>query len=79
MFTEIVVVSGMHCQHCVASVTEEIEELVLGVRSVEVDLVTGRATVVADRPIEVDMLESAVRSAGFGVAAPEPAVAAPSA
>jgi copper chaperone CopZ len=71
MFTETVVVSGMHCNHCVASVTEEIEELVPGVRSVEVDLGTGRTVVTTDMRVGADALVAAVASAGFTATALE--------
>ena len=69
MFTETVVVSGMTCQHCVASVTEEIEDLP-GVRSVHVDLPTGRMIVTADRPMDPIEVGRAVEAAGFRVLSP---------
>jgi copper chaperone CopZ len=65
MFTDVIVVSGMHCQHCVASVTEEIEEQLPGVQSVEIDLATGRTVVSSDQPIELGALRKAVDLAGF--------------
>ncbi len=51
------IVQGMTCEHCRASVTEEVSE-VPGVASVDVDLATGRVTVTGE---EVD--EAAVRAA----------------
>lgn len=62
-----VTVAGMTCQHCVMSVTEEIEELP-GVSSVEVDLPSGRVVVGADREIALDEVTAAVAEAGFRVA-----------
>ena len=41
--TAVYTVSGMTCGHCVASVTEEVSEIA-GVRSVDVDLATGKVT-----------------------------------
>ena len=43
-------VTGMTCEHCVASVTEEVAE-VDGVTDVRVDLVTGALNVAGDRPV----------------------------
>lgn len=57
-------VEGMTCGHCVASVTEELEE-VSGVEQVEVDLATGSVTVTSAEPLERDAVESAVTEAGY--------------
>ena len=40
----VYVVTGMSCEHCAASVSEEVAE-VAGVRAVDVDLTAGRVTV----------------------------------
>ena len=40
-------VSGMHCPHCVSSVTEEVSS-VSGVTDVKVDLDSGQLIVVSD-------------------------------
>ncbi|WP_130014154.1 heavy-metal-associated domain-containing protein [Serinicoccus sediminis] len=66
--TTKVVVSGMTCEHCVASVTEELQEIdnVLEVR-VE-DLVKGGETdvfVVSDGPLDLGAAQSAVEEAGY--------------
>ena len=58
-------VTGMTCEHCVASVTEEVSE-VDGVRSVEVDLETGALTVEGDAS-EQDVID-AVAEAGYEAA-----------
>lgn len=55
-------VDGMTCGHCVASVTEEVSGLP-GVAEVDVELATGRLTVVGDVPREV--VAAAVAEAGF--------------
>ncbi|HEY0640395.1 MAG TPA: copper ion binding protein [Pseudonocardiaceae bacterium] len=60
-------VTGMTCQHCVASVTEELTELP-GVRGVDVDLATGRVTVTSDEPLTDDAVRGAVTEAGYQLA-----------
>jgi copper chaperone CopZ len=57
-------VAGMSCGHCVASVTEEVKALP-GVHQVEVELASGRLSVLADRPVGPDELHDAVVEAGF--------------
>jgi len=61
------VVSGMTCEHCVASVTEEVGELA-GVTHVRVDLATGGLTVTSDRPLSRDDVAAAVDEAGYRLA-----------
>jgi len=60
-------VSGMTCQHCVASVTEEVTELP-GVAEVEVDLASGRLHVVGD--VTAEQVQAAVTEAGSYTAQP---------
>ena len=60
-------VSGMTCQHCVASVTEEVTELP-GVSGVDVDLATGRLQVVGD--VTAAQVQAAVAEAGSYTAQP---------
>jgi copper chaperone len=62
------VVSGMHCQHCVSSVTEEVSS-VSGVTDVKVDLDSGQLIVTSDAEIPVGSIEAAVDEAGYSVAA----------
>lgn len=57
-------VSGMTCAHCVASVTEEINEIG-GVDEVAVDLPTGQVTVTSTRPIDPASVRAAVEEAGY--------------
>jgi len=59
-------VTGMTCQHCVASVTEEVGEL--GVAEVDVDLATGRLHVVGD--VTPAQVQAAVAEAGDYTAQP---------
>jgi copper chaperone len=60
------VVQGMTCDHCVLSVREEVSE-VAGVRSVDVDLASGRLTVEGDG-VSDDAVREAVEVAGYEVA-----------
>ena len=58
------VVTGMTCEHCVASVTEEVGELA-GVTGVRVDLASGALTVTSDRPLSRRDVAEAVHEAGY--------------
>ncbi|WP_369137127.1 heavy-metal-associated domain-containing protein [Modestobacter versicolor] len=60
-------VTGMTCQHCVASVTEEVSELP-GVSEVDVDLAAGRLHVVGD--VTAEQVQAAVSEAGSYTAQP---------
>ena len=62
--TQTWTVSGMTCEHCVASVSDEILEIA-GVTVVDVDLPTGRLTVTSDQPVSEDEVASAVDEAGY--------------
>jgi copper chaperone CopZ len=57
-------VSGMTCEHCVASVSDEVLEIA-GVTVVDVDLPTGRLTITSDQPLPEDAVASAVDEAGY--------------
>jgi len=59
-------VEGMTCQHCVASVTEEVSELA-GVTDVQVDLASGELRVAADVPLTRDEVAAAVAEAGYAL------------
>ncbi len=61
-------VSGMHCQHCASSVTEEVSS-VSGVTDVLVDLGSGQLIVVSDAEIPFESIEAAVDEAGYRVEA----------
>ena len=61
------VVSGMHCQHCVTSVTEEVS-IIPGVTDVRVDLDTGELVVTSDTDIFFSYIEAAIDEAGYTVA-----------
>ena len=61
------VVTGMHCQHCVGSVTEEVAA-VSGVTGIQVDLDSGQLVVISDVEIPFENIEAAVDEAGYSVA-----------
>jgi copper chaperone len=62
--TQTWTVSGMTCEHCVASVTEEVAELP-GVRRVDVVLASGALSVDAEPPLSDDDVRAAVAEAGY--------------
>ncbi|RTL62942.1 MAG: heavy-metal-associated domain-containing protein [Pseudonocardiaceae bacterium] len=66
-FRTDVVVSGMTCGHCTASVKEEVGE-VDGVRDVEVDLSTGLVTITSVRKLPLAEIRDAVTEAGYTLA-----------
>ena len=57
-------VSGMTCGHCVASVTEEVQEIP-GVDTVDVVLETGALTVTSSQPVDDAAVKAAVEEAGY--------------
>ncbi|HVV09194.1 heavy-metal-associated domain-containing protein [Amycolatopsis sp.] len=60
-------VTGMTCEHCVKSVTEEVGKIA-GVESVAVDLPTGAVTVVSAQALSDEAVRAAVDEAGYQVA-----------
>ena len=60
-------VTGMTCGHCVASVTEEVQE-VPGVQDVDVVLETGSLTVTSSQPVDDSAVRAAVEEAGYQLA-----------
>ena len=69
MSTTTYTVAGMTCEHCVASVTEEVSEIG-NVRDVHVDLSTGSLTVTSDGDVEDLAVRTAVAEAGYEVVEP---------
>ena len=57
----------MTCGHCVASVTEEVQEIA-GVTDVRVDLATGSVSVTSDQPLADADVRAAVEEAGYQLA-----------
>jgi copper chaperone len=62
--TQTWTVTGMTCEHCVASVTEEVEALP-GVLRTAVRLDDASLTVEADPPLSDDAVRAAVEEAGY--------------
>ncbi|AGF73680.1 heavy-metal-associated domain-containing protein [Corynebacterium halotolerans] len=63
--TKNYIVEGMTCDHCKASVEEEISE-VMGTQGVDVDLESGRVTVTGEGFSDDDII-AAVKEAGYAV------------
>ena len=60
-------VTGMTCEHCVASVTEEVQEIA-GVADVQVDLATGSLRFASEQPVSDADVKAAVEEAGYQLA-----------
>jgi copper chaperone len=60
-------VSGMSCDHCVHSVSNELLALD-GVSDVAVDLPTGLVRVTSESPLAIDEVSSAIDEAGYQLA-----------
>ncbi len=60
-------VTGMTCEHCARSVTEELSELT-GVSDVAVDVQTGAVTVTSAQPLADADVREAVEEAGYALA-----------
>jgi copper chaperone len=67
MSTSTFTVIGMTCDHCVASVTEEVSE-VPDIETVHVELATGALTVTSTRPVPEGAVKAAVEDAGYRLA-----------
>lgn len=66
MATITLVVKGMSCGGCVKSV-KSVLEVISGVKSVDVDLKSGKTIIEYDAPIDVSVFEKAIDEAGFEV------------
>ncbi|KUI47141.1 cation-transporting ATPase [Mycobacterium sp. GA-1199] len=67
MATTTVTVTGMTCEHCAASVREELGE-VPGVKSVDVDVASGAVTIDSVSPVDAGAIRTAVEEAGYQLA-----------
>jgi copper chaperone len=65
--TQNYTVTGMTCGHCVASVTEEVQEI-SGVETVDVVLQTGSLTITSANPVDDATVKAAVEDAGYQLA-----------
>lgn len=68
MIQSVYTVTGMTCEHCVTSVTEEVSEID-GVTEVAVDLPTGAVTVISSEPVDAADVRAAVEEAGYRIVA----------
>lgn len=64
--TRTYTVTGMTCAHCVASVTEEVQEIP-GVEAVDVTLETGALTVTSSQSLDDAAVRAAVEEAGYAL------------
>jgi copper chaperone len=62
-----VTVTGMSCEHCARSVTDELSA-VNGVRAVDVTVSTGAVTISSDRRLDHAEIAEAVDAAGYQLA-----------
>ncbi|MEN0134689.1 MAG: heavy metal-associated domain-containing protein [Rhodococcus sp. (in: high G+C Gram-positive bacteria)] len=67
MSTSSVTVTGMTCDHCATSVTEEISALP-GVTAVNVDLATGKVVIDSTTDLDPSAVAGAVEEAGYSLA-----------
>ncbi|WP_248581086.1 cation transporter [Nocardioides sp. InS609-2] len=65
--TRTYAVTGMTCGHCVASVTEEVQEIP-GVEKVDIVLDTGAVTVTSSQTLDDAAVKAAVEEAGYQLA-----------
>jgi copper chaperone len=65
--TQTYTVTGMTCGHCVASVTEEVQEIP-GIEDVDVVLETGSLTITSAEPVDDAAVRTAVEEAGYHLA-----------
>ena len=64
--TSTIKIKGMSCQHCVMAVTKALQE-VPGLSRVNVDLQNGSATLEHGRPIDMNLVKSAVEREGYQI------------
>ena len=59
-------VEGMHCQKCVARITEALKNIE-GVKKVSIDLDTKKVIVISKNEIATNVLSAAIEKLGFKV------------
>ena len=64
MTTAVYTVRGMTCDHCVRAVTDELGK-VTGVSGVDVELASGRVTILSETPIDAAAVQAAIDEAGY--------------
>lgn len=63
MATQTITVSGMTCQHCAASVREELSEIP-GLTVLDIDVASGKVTL-SGTEVDVEAVGAAVEEAGY--------------
>lgn len=64
MTTTDYIVTGMTCEHCVASIRRELGE-VAGIDSIELSLAEGALSITSAAPIDDQAVFAAVKEAGY--------------
>ena len=59
-------INGMSCNHCVTAVTKALSEID-GIKDVTVDLSTGEASFVEEKPVDMDIVKKIIEKAGYKV------------
>ena len=67
MSEQVISIKGMTCGHCEGRVTSELLKIP-GVTAVVASAEKANATISADAPLDAQMIDSAVRQAGYSVA-----------
>lgn len=66
MSSQTFTVDGMTCEHCAASVREELSEAP-GVQDVRVSVETGEVVVTSEQPLSRKTADSAIAEAGYTI------------
>ena len=59
-------INGMSCNHCVTAVTKALSEID-GITDVTVDLSTGEASFVEEKPVDMDIVKKNIEKAGYKI------------
>ncbi len=59
-------IKGMTCNHCVLAVTKALNEID-GIKNVKVDLAKGEAVFDEGMPIDMDLVRTGIKNAGYEV------------
>jgi copper chaperone len=59
-------IEGMSCNHCVTAVTSALSEID-GITDVTVDLSTGEASFVEEKPVDMDIVKKNIEKAGYKI------------
>lgn len=57
-------VEGMHCQHCANRVSDWLKKI-KGIKSVNVDVESGKVTILSNKQIDESLIKSAIENAGY--------------